>query len=91
METFEQKYKNLGQSIFQRMKFTKLWFYLFEIKYQRGNQRFKILFIGRGLCYPTQRAEEILNKISNNINKTYTGLISVLQGFQKCIAWNPSN
>ena len=33
-----------------------------------------------------QRAEEILNKISNNINKTYTGLISVLQGFQKCIA-----
>ena len=34
----------------------------------------------------TQRAEEILNKISNNINKTSTGLISVLQGFQKCIA-----
>jgi len=33
-----------------------------------------------------QRAEEILNKISNNINKTYAGLISVLQGFQKCIA-----
>ena len=39
----------------------------------------------------SQRAEEILNKISDNINKTYTGLISVLQGFQKCIAWNPSN
>ena len=34
----------------------------------------------------SQRAEEILNKISNNINKTYTGLTSVLQGFQKCIA-----
>ena len=33
-----------------------------------------------------QRAEAKLNKISNNINKTYTGLISVLQGFQKCIA-----
>ena len=33
----------------------------------------------------SQRAEEILNKISNNIKKTYTGLISVLQGFQKCI------
>ena len=34
----------------------------------------------------TQRAEAILNKISNNINEIYTGLISVLQGFQKCIA-----
>ena len=34
----------------------------------------------------TQKAEAILNKISNNINKTYIGLISVLQGFQKCIA-----
>ena len=33
-----------------------------------------------------QRAEAILNKITNNINKTYTGLINVLQGFQKCIA-----
>ena len=33
----------------------------------------------------TKRAEEILNKISNNNNKTYIGLISVLQGFQKCI------
>ena len=34
----------------------------------------------------TQRAEENLNKISNNINKTYTGLTSMLQGFHKCIA-----
>ena len=34
----------------------------------------------------TQRAEEIINKISNNINKTNTSLISVPQGFQKCIA-----
>ena len=34
----------------------------------------------------SQRAEAILNKIPNNISKTYTGLISVLQGFQKCIA-----
>ena len=33
-----------------------------------------------------QRAEAILNKISNIINKTYTLLVSVLQGFQKCIA-----
>ena len=38
-----------------------------------------------------QWAEAILNKISNIINITYTGLISVLQGLQKCIAWNPSN
>ena len=39
------------------------------------------------LCYnQTQRAKAILNKISNIINKTYTGLISVLQGFQKYIA-----
>ena len=34
----------------------------------------------------SQWAELILGKISNIINKTYTGLISVLQGFQKCIA-----
>ena len=33
-----------------------------------------------------QRAEAILNKISNIINKIYIGLISLLQGFQKCIA-----
>ena len=32
------------------------------------------------------RAQATLSKISNNINKTYTGLISVLQVFQKCIA-----
>ena len=38
----------------------------------------------------SQSAEAILNKISNNIKQTYIGLISVLQGFQKCIAWNPS-
>ena len=38
-----------------------------------------------------QRAEAILNKISYNINKTHTGLISVIQGFQKYIAWNLSN
>ena len=44
-----------------------------------------------GLCNPTQRAEAILNKISNNINKTHTGLISVLKGFQKCIALDTRN
>ena len=34
----------------------------------------------------TQRTEAILNKISNNIKNSCTGLISVLQGFRKCIA-----
>ena len=34
----------------------------------------------------TQRAEAILNKISNIIKKIHTGLISVLPEFQKCIA-----
>ena len=34
----------------------------------------------------TQRAEEILDKISDNINKTYAGFISFLQKFQKCFA-----
>ena len=34
----------------------------------------------------SQRAETILNKFSNIINKIHTGLISVLQGFQKYIA-----
>ena len=39
----------------------------------------------------SQRAEAILNKISNIINKIDTELVSVLQGFQSCNAWNPSN
>jgi len=39
----------------------------------------------------TQRAEEILNGISNIIKGTYTGLISVLLGFRKCVAWNPGS
>ena len=43
-----------------------------------------------GMVKLAQRAEAILNKISNNSNKAYTGLINVLQGFQKSIAWNPS-
>ena len=34
----------------------------------------------------TKRDEAILNKISNFINKTYSGLNSMLQGFQKRIA-----
>ena len=33
----------------------------------------------------TQRAEPILNKISNIINKIHTGLISVIQGFQNVL------
>ena len=33
------------------------------------------------LTSKAQRVEAKLNKISNNINKTYTGLISLLQGF----------
>ena len=38
-----------------------------------------------------QRDEAILNKIFKYHQKTYTGLISVLQGFQKCIGLNLSN
>ena len=38
----------------------------------------------------TQCPEINFNKTSNNIHKTYMGLTSMLQGFQKCIAWNPS-
>ena len=38
-----------------------------------------------------QRAGAILNKISKIINKIHTVLISVLQEFQKCIAWYLSN
>ena len=34
-----------------------------------------------------QWAEAILNEISNNINKNYTGLISALEGFKNCIPW----
>ncbi len=41
---------------------------------------------GGAKIFHTERAEAILDTISNNINKTYIGLISVLQGFQKCIA-----
>ena len=46
----------------------------------------KYLTIHQSIYSRSQRAEAILNKISNIINKTHTGLISVLQGFQKCIA-----
>ena len=38
------------------------------------------------LSSSSQRAAAISNNVSNNIKKTHTGLISVLQGFQKCIA-----
>ena len=38
----------------------------------------------------SQQAEAIFNKILDSRNKTYPGLISMLQGFQKCIAGNPS-
>ena len=47
------------------------------------------IFWGLIICIfgrASQKAEAILNIFSNNINKTNTGLISVLQGFQKCIA-----
>ena len=54
--------------------------------------RYDIWYFGTIFDQSTsQRARAILNKISNIINKIHTGLISVLQGFQKCIAWNPSN
>ena len=43
-----------------------------------------------GACR-AQRAEAILDKISNIMNKIHTRLISVLQGFLKRIARNPSN
>ena len=44
------------------------------------------------LCYEydPQCPEVIFNKVSNSINKTYIGLASMLQGFQKCIVRNPS-
>ena len=34
----------------------------------------------------TQQAEAVFNQISGQRNKNYPGLISLLQGFQKCIA-----
>ena len=40
------------------------------------------------------RLRQAFNKISGIRNKTYLGLISMLQalqGFRRCIAWNPSN
>ena len=41
--------------------------------------------------YMPQRTEAVSNTISNIITRIHTGLISLLQGFQKCIARNPSN
>ena len=38
----------------------------------------------------TQLAEAVFDKISGSRNKNYPGLISMPQGFQKCIAQNPS-
>ena len=37
-----------------------------------------------------QWAEADFNKILGTIYKIYPGLITMLQGVQKCIAWNPS-
>ena len=34
----------------------------------------------------SQKADAVFDKILGTINKTYPGLISILQGFQKCIA-----
>ena len=38
----------------------------------------------------SKQAEAVFNRISGTSNKTYPRLISMLQGFQKCIAWNLS-
>ena len=43
---------------------------------------FSIKFLGNF----TQQAEAVFNKIADPRNKNYPGLISMLQGFQKCIA-----
>ena len=45
----------------------------------------KLLEIDAGAQYPKINS----NKVLNTIQKTYIGLTSK-QGFQKCIAWNPS-
>ena len=44
------------------------------------------LFLFTTKTLTAQRAEAILNKISHIIRKINIGLISVLQGFQKCVA-----
>ena len=44
-----------------------------------------IATVSRGKI-PAQWAEVFLNKILGTRNKTYLGLISMLRGFQKCIA-----
>ena len=92
-KNYERLYFRRGRSIeiitiSESTKYTK------EIKirvkilttYIECRQRYRLLKKSFFSGYISQRAEAILNEFSNNINKTYTGLISVLQGFQKCIA-----
>ena len=45
---------------------------------------------GNVLDERAQRPEIKFNEILNTIHKNYMGLTSMLQGFQKCIASNPS-
>ena len=50
----------------------------------------KMVLVYPTLCktisiHDSQKAEAILNKVPNNINKTYTGFISVLQGFKNIL------
>ena len=46
-------------------------------------------FLIKSRAIYAQYAENILNKIANPFNKTYTGRKSITQGFQIYFAWNP--
>ena len=85
LRDFSSSLKNVGF-------FTNLW----EIDEKKGLTLFlavistltfeKIASFGIKFFLRTQRAEAVFDKIISTINKTYPGLISMIHGFQKCIA-----
>ena len=66
------------------LKFLQIWCQIYNQRIFFPDQGHRNEFKTMGATL--RRAEANLDKISNNINKTHTGLISVLQGFQKCVA-----
>ena len=58
----------------------------FQQGVMKSNQNWVRTCLIENKYWMPQQAEAIFNKISGPRNENYPGLISMLQGFQKCIA-----
>ena len=69
------------------------WFQKFNFQNDKGSSMESVTLAANSvqIISATAQCPEIdFDKISNIIHKTYIGWTSMRQGFQKCIAWNPS-